>query len=246
MELVLPLLLLVLAMIVVLSRVPLHRWTFEHHGHRVEIRNYALREVIAVDGIDQPDTRTRGNRLTEALHTVALPDGTRLRVWIGASGFGVGCRVDDGSRTVFQTGVGMPPVTTPQPASVDDPRLVAARVLLADIATVDPEAAATLTAALERMVQAELGARSVVDAHTALGGNVDDAADLLADRTHGLDELLSKLRALHLVVMGVRASDVDDALDDARDAVARVAARTEVEPQGRRADRARRASQREP
>lgn len=210
---------------------PTKRWAFDHRGHRIEVRNFLFGEQIAIDGVPERNTCV-ARSLMQAEHEVELPDGIRLRVHIEPAGRGVGCRVEEGGRLIFDSAQRVPvvePVAAVVPTN-EDPRLVAARILLADVAAVDARAAATLDAALAKMVTAERTARATAVAHEALGGHAEDTAELIAERAADVDEMLVTLRRLHLRVVSGGTDDLATVLASARDAVARIAATSEVDP----------------
>jgi hypothetical protein len=218
-----------------LWRYPVSVWTLVHRGQAIEIRNFVFGEQILVDGHAERKTCVTRS-LMESEHAVELSDGTRLRVRLETDAHGrVHCRVDDGKKVIFDSASRSSGVETahgtPAPApSAEDPRLVAARLLLADVAAIDPGAAGVLENALRKVVTAERTARATADAHEALGGRAEDTAELIAERAAGVEEMLATLRALHLRVVSGGTEDLASLLASARDATARIAASSEVDP----------------
>lgn len=211
------------------------RWTFEHRGRQIEVRSYGFFERIRVDGVAQATERT--GSWTAAEHTVALPDGSslRVRVRLEPSGDTVTCRaLDQDGVLVFHSAE---PELVPPPAPAD-PRLAAARTLLADVAKVHPEAATAMERALDRAVLAEQGAATTARAHEALGG---DAHEVVAANTRAVTELLEALRALHI---GLGTSGAAEVLAEARRAVAHADAAREVDELRRQAGHRARAADR--
>jgi hypothetical protein len=231
---------------VFLLAIPFQRWELEYRGHKIEIVNYTFREMVWLDGSKVANSRTGGDYFSHAEHTIEI-DGHSLRIWIGLDGMAVRCRVDNGHQVIFNSSAGSPPeLTDPLPVTTgsepEDPRLAAARVLLAEVASVDPTAATDLTQALERVLAADRQARTAAEAHTALGGNGEETKQLLDRRADDVQQVLKTLRTLHVRI----AQDDDDsaeALSTAREALARLDAAREVS-QDERADARKRAAQR--
>jgi hypothetical protein len=201
------------------SVLQVQHWRFVYLGRTIEVRNSLLAEVIKVDGERVPTERD-GDGLRYVRHVLRLDNGRVLRIWIRANGASATCLADDGAEVVFASDA-PPERVTPE----EDPRLLAARVLLTDLAAFDARAAGDLEVALERMVSAERAARSQAAAHAALGG---DGEELVLRRTLELDELLAALRELHLALM----RDDQPARAVAQRALARMGAMNEVERVG--------------
>ena len=214
--------------------VPWTRYEATVYGRKIIVRNYMFREVIQVDGVDVANTRTGGDYITHANHTVDI-EGQTVRIWIGTEGLSTVCRMDDGQQVLYQSG-GSPPLLSmaePSPAkeavdSVVDTRIAAARVLLIDIANVDEGAATDLERALISVIEADTAARRSADAHATLGGSHEDSANLLGRRADAVDQVLATLRTLHQRVMDTE-SDTAPALATARDALARFGAAHEFD-----------------
>jgi hypothetical protein len=207
-----------------LTQVPVHRWRFGWAGHELEVRNYVHTERFSVDGQQMPSTRTGGDGLTWAEHELRLPHQPPLRVRIETRGFVIHCAAYEGDTLVFDSQAG------PRSAEPTDERLAAARVLLRDLAQLDPQGAAELERALQQVLQAEQEARQRAAAHSALGG---DAHELVEEARGEVELVLGELRKLHLSM----DSGVEQAREARREAVARMGAAREVARMGRKESR---------
>ncbi|MEQ1564382.1 MAG: hypothetical protein ABMA64_02005 [Myxococcota bacterium] len=201
------------------AAVQVRRWSFVYLGHTVQIEIAALgtalrREVVSVDGV-RVHTRPAGWDADRFVRReLRLEDGRALRFWFRTTG--AACVVDDGTRVVFRSDG-----PADGEVSYEDPRLGAARALLADLAALDPGAADDLGVALERLLAAQRAALFQAAAHATLGG---DAEALVARRDAEVEHLLSGLRELHLAVMQADSA----AVVDARRALGRLVALAEV------------------
>lgn len=190
------------------------RWTFEVRGYVVEFRKYADHEVVSVEGVDQAGTQSRG--LVD--HRAVLPDGATL--WIRTIAHGlVSWRVDLGAATVQDEA----------PSRDEDPRVLAARVLLVDIAAVDSDSATALELAIRTSIEAEYAAHAAAAAHDVLGGTPYDTSVVVAKRVQEVELLLSAVRTLHLRVASLALDEADDVRTAVRDLSARLEATIEVD-----------------
>jgi len=199
-----------------LWKVPFGTWTFRVAGRTIVVRNMALVEKIEVDGELAQNTRTGGNYLTEAEHTVVI-DGEPLRVRIHAADLvSMACDAWHGERQVFSSHRSLETkLAVPQ---IEDPRRAAVQALLEDLARSESarvrDAATTLRKALdavfkrlplgkeadeaelERLIDVlhELHIAATADAHAEAMSHVDDALDRL-DATSEIEGLARKHRA---------------------------------------------------
>lgn len=224
-------------MTALMTVVPFQRWEFEHAGTRIKVRNYAVREVVSVDGVVVKGTWRQGDRLSRALHEVALPGGEVLTVQVNTAGGAVRCRAFAGREAIFDSD-GPPWLSeaasaAPAPAAAepDDPRWGAACVLLADLERGDAEltaAATDLRRALRGGFLDLIAASRAAAAHAALGA--DDAGDGL--RIEAADaavhQLISTLQELHRAATAPAAAGAPP-VPRAREALARIEAEREVQ-----------------
>jgi hypothetical protein len=221
---VLLVLLLVALGVGALAQVPVNRWRFSWAGHEIEVLNYAFTEKVKVDGAFVPTVRTGGDGLTWSERELRLPHRPALRVRIGMQGVTLHCAAHEGDTLVFDSAS-----PSPRPEPIDE-RLAAARVLLRDLARLDPKGASELERALQQVLAAEQEARQRAAAHTALGG---DGQALVEQASQEVELVLSELRKLHLST----DSAAEEARDARRDALARMAAAREVARLGRKEGR---------
>lgn len=201
------------AALVYTSVTHVERWSFGYLGRRIEIRAYHPltrlggaslgSEQVLVDGA-AATTERDGHSGPYVRHVLRLDNDRTLRIWIRAGGVRLGdpegwagCLVDDGARVIFTSDAPPRPEIESAWEVDDDPRLAAARVLLADLAGLDERAAGDLEVAVERLLAAERDAVYRAAAHAALGG---DGEELVARRASEVEDLLRALRELHLAV----------------------------------------------
>lgn len=193
-----------------LWQVPWRTWRFEHAGHRIEIKNYAIREVVYVDGERVAGTWVDGDRATSADHRLTLPDGTTLLVEIRSRGMAVDCRAYAGRLLVYDShrhAALQDDAAEPDP----DPRRAAAAVLLRELNDhPDPavqEGLATLKAALGRAFSNLAAAQTAAEAHATLAGRDDPVSARVVERCEQeLSEVLDVLRQVHLAATAERRS----------------------------------------
>lgn|GEM_PF-5716453 len=205
----------------ILYSVPFQKWTFQHRGRVITVRNYGLRETVAVDGALQAKTRCDGDSLTWAHHVVSL-DGHPLHIGVRSeNGVSVHCEAADGSTLVFDSRdsrrlLARATSAAQGQAVQSDPRGVALTALLAELAqSDDPEVMARAEILGERahaLLTRTAQTQRASELHTALGGGQEIAA-LLATLESDLQPVLAELRALHLSgsVPGAAAPDIEPA-----------------------------------
>ncbi len=188
--------------VVALAWVPFNRWTFDHEGRRIEIRNYGLTESIRVDGQTVRGTRAGGDFVTHATHALPTLSGETLLIEVSTATFAVRCVARVGSRVVFDSLGDAIPVEPP----ILDPRWGAAQTLLGEL-DAHPDTARS-AATLRRVLQKGFGAlarsRELADAHRTLGG--DAMRDVVAHHEQQVAEALELVRELHLASQRPRQS----------------------------------------
>ena len=190
------------AMAVLLVGIPFQAWTFEFAGRRVRVRNFGLRETIAVDEVTRRDTKIGGNGLTEAIHEVVV-EGRTLRVQIVShNGFTVHCTAWEGDRIVFTTeAAGRLAPPRPVPRIEANPRHAAALTLLDEL---DRNDSPRVVAASQR-IRAAL--RSALK-RLPLGSEED---------LEEVEDLIEAARTLHVASTRITADEARDEVDDVLD-----------------------------
>lgn len=210
--------------------IPWRTWRFEHGGHGIEIKNYAVREVVYVDGERVEGTWVDGDRATSADHRVTLPDGTTLLIEIRSRGMAVDCRAYAGRNLVYDSRKHLE-LQEDLPEPEPDPRRAAASVLLRELgAHPDPDVkggVATLQAALGRGFTNLAAAKAAAEAHATLAGRDDPVSARVVERCEDeLADALDVLRQVHLAATSERRGVGRVELDAL---LARLDARQEVE-----------------
>ena len=196
--------------------IPFHSWEFEFAGSTIKIRNYGLRETVAVSGVVQDTTRIGGNYVTEAIHQVVV-SGRTLRIQVVSyNGFTMHCTAWEGDRILFTTEQvkKIAPPATSQIAP-GDTRQQAALTLLDELARHENP---RVVEAARRIREAFRSALLRVPL-----GNAEDEEEV--------EDLIETVRTLHVASTRVTA---DLAIDEVDDVLDQLDAVKEVSDLGRR------------
>ncbi len=204
--------------------IPFHSWEFEFAGSTIKIRNYGLRETVAVSGVVQDTTRIGGNYVTEAIHQVVV-SGRTLRIQVVSyNGLTMHCTAWEGDRILFTTEQVKkiaPPATSQiaPPATSQiapgDTRQQAALTLLDELARHENP---RVVEAARRIREAFRSALLRVPL-----GNAEDEEEV--------EDLIETVRTLHVASTRVTA---DLAIDEVDDVLDQLDAVKEVSDLGRR------------
>ena len=212
--------------------IPFHSWEFEFAGSTIKIRNYGLRETVAVSGVVQDTTRIGGNYVTEAIHQVVV-SGRTLRIQVVSyNGLTMHCTAWEGDRILFTTEQ-VKKIAPPATSQIAPPATSQiAPPATSQIAPGDTRQQAALTLLDElarhenpRVVEA---ARRIREAfRSALLrvplGNAEDEEEV--------EDLIETVRTLHVASTRVTA---DLAIDEVDDVLDQLDAVKEVSDLGRR------------
>ena len=201
-------LLAVLLLVVGPFFLPTRRWSFEYGGHTIKIINYAAHEVVYIDGVKQPKTRTSPSfQLSHAEHRVVLPSGEVLDICIEAHGMTVVCQAfhneklvyDSADRTLNRRRKKSTPV---EAQKTEDPRWTAAQQLLAELGGSEREEVVLASQKLLESLRtrfAELEKlHNSIEAYKTLGQSNDEEMEAhLARGEERVQLLLRMLQELH-------------------------------------------------
>ena len=188
--------------------IPTRRWSFDYGGHTIKIINYTAHEVVYIDGVKQPQTRTSPVfQLSHAEHRVVMPNGEILDVCIEAHGLTVVCQAFHNDLLVYDSAdrTHNRRLKRRSPSGLqkrEDPRWPAAQQLLTELTNSDREevvmASQKLSLSLRTRFTELEKLHSSIEAYKNLGQSNDEEMEAhLAQGEERVQMLLRLLQELH-------------------------------------------------
>ncbi|MEC7987267.1 MAG: hypothetical protein VX278_19005 [Myxococcota bacterium] len=186
---------------------PTKRWDFEFKGYNINIKNYAAHEKVYIDGVKQNKTRTSPFRPTHAEHTITLPNGENIDIFVDAHGATVTCQAfhkeqliyDSLDRTLSRRKSNQ---TSSDNQIEEDPRWTTAQVLLKELHASEREEVVIASQKLQKGLRVQFDElkkiHAALAAYETLGQTNDgEMEERVAESEQRVQQLLRLLQELH-------------------------------------------------